>query len=60
MTNETEKIETYIKEKYDGKIFAAYGCSLGGSFVSLLVSRKNIHIDHAIIGSSDMDNQIKV
>lgn len=53
--DETEKIETYIKEHFDGKIFAAYGCSLGGSFVSLLVSRQNVHITHAIIGSSDMD-----
>ncbi|MBQ5735616.1 MAG: hypothetical protein IIV51_09645 [Lachnospiraceae bacterium] len=35
------------------------GCSLGGSIVSLLVSRKNIHIDHAIIGSSDMDQAPK-
>ena len=57
--DETEKIETYIKEHFDGKIFAAYGCSLGGSFVSLLVSRKNVHITHAIIGSSDMDQAPK-
>jgi len=55
MITETEKIEAYIKESFQGNIFAAYGCSLGGSFVSLLVSRKNIHIKHAIIGSSDMD-----
>ena len=57
--DEVEKIENYIKEHLDGKIFAAYGCSLGGSFVSLLVSRQNIHIDHAIIGSSDMDQAPK-
>ncbi|MCR5545134.1 MAG: alpha/beta hydrolase [Lachnospiraceae bacterium] len=55
MITETNKIEDYIKKQFDGKIFAAYGCSLGGSFVSLLVERKNIHIEHAIIGSSDMD-----
>ena len=53
--DETKKIEQYIQEHFDGYIFAAYGCSLGGSFVSLPVSRENIHIDHAIIGSSDMD-----
>lgn len=57
--DETEKIEAYIKEKFQGRIFAAYGCSLGGSVVSLLVGRKNIHIDHAIIGSSDMDQAPK-
>lgn len=56
---ETEKIETYIKETFGGEIYAAYGCSLGGSFVSLLVGRKHIHIDHAIIGSSDMDQAPK-
>ena len=57
--DETEKIEAFIKERFDGKIFAAYGCSLGGSVVSLLVSRQNVHIDHAMIGSSDMDQAPK-
>lgn len=57
--DEVQKVETYIKDRLNGKLFAAYGCSLGGSFVSLLVSRENIHIDHAIIGSSDMDQAPK-
>ena len=57
--DEVQKVEAYIKDRLHGKLFAAYGCSLGGSFVSLLVSRKNIHIDHAIIGSSDMDQTSK-
>ena len=55
MLTETEKIEAYIQEHFGGAICAAYGCSLGGSFVGLLVRRKNIHIDHAILGSSDLD-----
>lgn len=55
MLTETGKIEEYIRAQFGGHICAAYGCSLGGSFVSLLVQRKNVHIDHAIIGSSDMD-----
>ena len=46
MEDECEKIEQEIKKKYDGRIKAAYGCSLGGSFVSLLIQRKRIHIDH--------------
>ena len=50
-----KKIEQEIRKKYGGRIKAAYGCSLGGSFVSLLIQRKRIHIDHGIIGSSDMD-----
>lgn len=57
--DEVEKIENYIKTNLGGKLFAAYGCSLGGSVVSLLVSRENIHIEHAIIGSSDMDQAPK-
>ena len=57
--DEVEKAESYIKEHLDGNLFAAYGCSLGGSVVSLLVGRHNIHIDHAIIGSSDMDQAPK-
>lgn len=55
MLTETQKIEAYIQEYHDGQICAAYGCSLGGSFVGLLVQRRNIHIDHAILGSSDLD-----
>ena len=55
MLTETEKIENFIKANFGDRICAAYGCSLGGSFVGLLVQRKNIHIDHAILGSSDLD-----
>lgn len=55
MLTETERIEDYIKMHCGGNIRAAYGCSLGGSFVGLLLQRKNIHIDHAILGSSDLD-----
>lgn len=55
MLEETEKLEAYIRETCGGHIRAAYGCSLGGSFVGLLVSRQNIHIDYGILGSSDLD-----
>lgn len=55
MLEETEKIEAYIKEHCGGHIRAAYGCSLGGSFVGLLTARQNIHIDYGILGSSDLD-----
>ena len=57
---ETKKVEAYIKKNFAGSIYAAYGCSLGGSFVSLLVARKQVHIEHAIIGSSDMDQTSKL
>ena len=55
MLTETAKIEDYIQQKHSGHIPAAYGCSLGGSFVGLLIQRGNIHIDHGILGSSDLD-----
>lgn len=55
MLTETQKIEQYILDNYGGHICAAYGCSLGGSFVGLLVQRGNIHMDHGILGSSDLD-----
>ena len=55
MISETRKIEEYIEIHCGGHIRCAYGCSLGGSFVGLLVARKNIHIDCAILGSSDLD-----
>jgi len=55
MLTETERIEAYMQENFGGHVCAAYGCSLGGSFVELLVQRRNIRIDHAILGSSNLD-----
>lgn len=54
MLEETEKIEEYIKEDFGGHIRAAYGCSLGGSFVGLLAARGNVHMDYGILGGSDL------
>lgn len=55
MLDETAKIEEYVKTHYNGHICAAYGCSLGGSFVGLLIARHQIEIDHGILGGSDLD-----
>ena len=55
MLEETEKIEAYLKTHCGVHIRAAYGCSLGGSFVGLLAARQNIHMDYGILGSSDLD-----
>ena len=55
MLEETEKIEAYLKIHCGGRIRAAYGCSLGGSFVGLLAARQNIHMAYGILGSSDLD-----
>ena len=55
MITVTEKIEAYVNEKHGGRLGGAIGSSLGSSFVGQLVQRKNIHIDHAIFGSPDLD-----
>lgn len=60
MLTVTEKIEAYIKQNHGGKVDGAYGSSLGGSFVGLLVQRKRIHITHAFLGSSDLDQGGKI
>lgn len=55
MQTEAERIEAFLQKGFGGRICAAYGCSLGGSMAGLLVQRGNVHIDHAILGSSDLD-----
>ncbi len=55
----TEKIEKYIKDSFNGKIDGAIGSSLGGSFVGQLIQRENIHMDHGIFGSPDLDQSGK-
>ncbi len=60
MITVTEKIETYIKEEHGGYLNAALGSSLGSSFVGQLIMRQNVHIDHGIFGSPDLDQSGKV
>lgn len=55
ITAEVERIEDYVTQNHGGHVRGAYGCSLGGSLVGLLVARGNIHIDQGILGSSDLD-----
>lgn len=57
MLTETAKIEEYIQENFGGHVRAAYGCSMGGSFVGLLLQRRKVRIDHGILGSSDLDQE---
>ena len=60
MLEETQKIEAYLREECGGSIRAAYGCSLGGSFVGLLAARRNIRMDFGILGGSDLDQSSPV
>ena len=59
MITVTEKIEQYIGEHYDGRIDGAIGSSLGSSFVGQLIQRQNVHLDHGIFGSPDLDRSGK-
>ncbi len=59
MITVTEKIERYITEHFDGRLDGAIGSSLGSSFVGQLIQRKNIHLDHGIFGSPDLDQSGK-
>ena len=55
MITVTEKIEKYIIDNHGGRIDGALGSSLGSSFVGQLIQRENIHMDHGIFGSPDLD-----
>ena len=59
MITVTEKIERYVLENYNGRLDGAIGSSLGSSFVGQLIQRENIHIDHGIFGSPDLDQSGK-
>ncbi len=59
MLTVTGKIEAYIKECFDGRLDGAIGSSLGSTFVGQLIQRENIHIDHGIFGSPDLDQSGK-
>lgn len=59
MLTVTEKIERYIKDNFGGRIDGAIGSSLGSSFVGQLIQRQNVHVDHGIFGSPDLDQSGK-
>ena len=60
MITVTEKIEKYIQEHFDGNIDGAIGSSLGSTFVGQLIMRENVHLDHGIFGSPDLDQSGKL
>ena len=60
MITVTEKIEEYIRDNYYGRLDGAIGSSLGSSFVGQLIQRKNVHLDHGIFGSPDLDQSGKL
>ena len=55
MITVTKKIERYVLDNFGGHLDGAIGSSLGSSFLGQLIQRENIHIDHGIFGSPDLD-----
>ena len=55
----TEKIEQYVIKNHNGHLDGAIGSSLGSTFVGQLIQRQNIHLDHGIFGSPDLDQSGK-
>jgi len=60
MITVTVKIEQYIQDHFDGRLDGAIGSSLGSSFVGQLIQREQVHLDHGIFGSPDLDQSGKV
>ena len=60
MITVTEKIEQYILDNHEGRVDGAIGSSLGSSFVGQLIQRRNVHLDHGIFGSPDLDQSGKL
>lgn len=56
----TSRARSAVGSSTSGHIAAAYGCSLGGSFVGLLAATQNIKLDYGILGSSDLDQASKL
>ena len=54
-----EKIEQYVIKNHGGRLDGAIGSSLGSTFVGQLIQRKNVHLDHGIFGSPDLDQSGK-
>lgn len=55
----TGKIEEYILRNHGGQLNGAIGSSLGSTFVGQLIQRQNVHLDHGIFGSPDLDQSGK-
>ena len=55
----TGKIEEYILRNHGGRLDGAIGSSLGSTFVGQLIQRQNVHLDHGIFGSPDLDQSGK-
>ncbi len=59
-TSECEEIETYILDKYEGKILAVYGISQGATVMTELLARNKVKIEYAFLDGLYVAHQGKI
>ena len=47
-----EKIERYVKDNLDGKLYGLLGFSLGGTIATELISRENIEVERTVLDAA--------
>ena len=58
--SECEEIETYILDKYEGKILAVYGISQGATVMTELLARNKVKIEYAFLDGLYVAHQGKI
>jgi len=59
-SEQCRKIEEYIKQNYNGKIYGVYGISQGATILSELLARNNIDIEKAVLDGVYVAHQGKI
>ena len=59
-SNECEEIEQYIKENHNGSLDAVIGISQGATLMTILLSRRNIRVEKAILDGVYVAHQGKL
>ena len=52
--DQAAQVAAYVREKYAGRLDAAYGLSLGGKILSRVLERDEVVIDHAILDAAPL------
>ncbi len=52
--DQAAQVIAYVKEQYDGRLYCAYGLSLGGKILSRVLERNEVAIDHAILDAAPL------
>ncbi len=52
VSDATQKIEKYVKDNLDGRLYGLLGFSLGGTIATELISRGNIEVDRTVLDAA--------